>query len=602
MKKIFCIIIMAIMAISLQARPAYPGMVKLKQPDGSTIMVRIHGDEWGHWMTDASGKVIEMGEDGFYREAVGVTPESAAAVARIRRQAMIQRRDKMAAKASGHVAVGQKHFLVILCEFKDKEFKTSNVNAAVTSMLNDKGYSGNGATGSARDFYYDSSNGYFEPIFDVYGPVTLDNNMSYYGKNINGVAGYDQHAEDAVLEGCEKLDDQIDFSKFDNDNDGRVDMVFMIYAGYGEADGGGANTIWPHQYYVDGTFDGKSMYKYACSNELAHEGALADKLDGIGAVCHEFGHAMGLPDFYDSDYDTNGYTGGLYDFSTMCSGTYNNASRTPPYFNTEERILLGWVDEADAYLEFTASGSVTIPAYRPEQGQTVAYKTPTDQDGEYFVYECRGSQGWDSGIDGHGLVVYHVDKSSRSVRIHDGYSYVNYPASKLWSDWEETNSINENGKHPCFYVVSSDEQDNLDYEYSSASMVFPGSQNVKTYTAKSWNGVEGGYSISNIEFLSNIEFSSQKSTFHVTVPVIPTAIDYPVIANPGNGVYSAGSSFTFALEESTTRPYSSVEWYFDGSKKTASSVTLTAGSHTVEAAVKLEDGRTTKVTLEITVQ
>lgn len=598
MKKIFGIIIMAVMAVSLQARPAYPGMVKLTQPDGSTIMVRIHGDEWGHWMTDASGKVIEMGEDGFYREAVGVTPESVAAVARIRRQAMIQRRNKMAAaKASSHVAVGQKHFLVILCAFQDKDFKTANVNAAVTSMLNDKGYSGNGATGSARDFYYASSNGYFEPIFDVYGPVTLDNNMSYYGKNINGVQGYDQHAEEAVLEGCEKLDNQIDFSQYDSDNDGYVDMVFMIYAGYGEADGGGSNTIWPHQYYVEGTFDDVNLYKYACSNELANQGDLADKLDGIGAVCHEFGHAMGLPDFYDTDYDTNSYTGGLYDFSTMCDGAYNNSSRTPPYFNTEERILLGWVNESDAYQEFTTSGSVTIPAYRPDQGQTVAYKTPTDQNGEYFVYECRGSQGWDSGIDGHGLVVYHVDKSSRKVKIIDAYgSNTSVKASELWSNWEETNSINENGKHPCFYVIPSDEQDNLDYEYSSASMVFPGSQSVTTYTAKSWNGVESDY------VLSNIAYSSQKSTFNVTVPVIPSAIDYPVIANPGNGVYSAGSSFTFALEESTTRPYSSVEWYFDGSKKTSASVTLTAGSHTVEAAVKLENGRTTKVTLEITVQ
>ena len=194
-------------------------------------------------------------------------------------------------------------------------------------------------------------------------------------------------------------------------------------------------------------------------------------------------------------------------------------------------------------------------------------------------------------------MVYHVDKSSRKVKIIDAYgSNTSVKASELWSNWEETNSINENGKHPCFYVIPSDEQDNLDYEYSSASMVFPGSQSVTTYTAKSWNGVYSDY------VLSNIAFSSQKSTFTVSVPVQPTAIDYPVIANPGNGVYSAGSSFTFALEESTTRPYSSVEWYFDGSKKTASSVTLTAGSHTVEAAVKLEDGRTTKVTLEITVQ
>ena len=595
MKKIIITLAMAFAALSLMARPAYPGTIKLVQPDGSTLTVRIHGDEWGHWMTDAAGRVVAQDEDGFYRVQEGVTAESVMAAAQVRRQA---RRSSVsgAAKASGHVAVGQKHFLVILCQFKDKSFTTPNINAAVTAQLNNSGYSGNGATGSARDFYYDSSNGYFEPIFDVFGPVTLDNNMSYYGANDS--YGDDVRPEEAVTEGCKKLDDEIDFKNYDLDKDGYVDMIFMIYAGYGEADGGGSNTIWPHQWELGGytTLDGKKLDSYACSNELAGQGALQGKLDGIGAVCHEFGHAMGLPDFYDVDYSTNGECGGMYDFSTMDAGSYNNESRTPPYFNTEERILLGWVSESEAYQEFTGSGSVTIPAYRPENGSTVAYRTPTDMDGEYFVYECRGSQGWDSALAGHGLMVYHVDKSSRNVKISNGYGTTNVSAYSLWNNWEEYNSINENGSHPCCYVIAAKSQGSLNYSGGGNYMVFPGGGGVKSYTAKSWNGVESEYP------LSNIAYGNQASTFTVTVPVPETPLDYPVIANPGNGVYSAGSSFTFALEESSTRPSASVVWYFDGAQVESASKSLTAGKHTIEAVVTLESGRKDTVTLEIQVK
>ena len=589
MKRLLTSIVFLFLALGAFATPARPGAFKYTQPDGSVIEITLHGDEWGHWATNAAGEVVRMDEDGFYRVVEGLDAEAAAQAASVRRAARRSMLEEN--RASTHVAVGRKHFLVILVAFKDKAFTTSDPQKTITSQLNDPGYSGNGATGSARDFYYASSNGYFEPIFDVYGPVTLKNNMSTYGGN--DAYGSDKNPHGAVKEGCEMLDDQVNFADYDNDGDGQVDMVFMIYAGYGEADGGSANTIWPHQWNlsyggINLTLDGKKVDKYACSNELAAQGSLANKLDGIGAVCHEFGHAMGLPDFYDTDYTTNGETRGLYEFSTMCEGTYNNDSRTPPYFNMEERILLGWAQESDIKT-FSRNGEISLEALRPEEGKTEAYKILTDMDNEYFLLECRAKAGWDQALPGEGLIVYHVDKSSRRVSISGSGSVA---ASRLWSDWESYNAINENGSHPCFYIIPAASQRSTNYNGSSANLPFPGSRRVTSYAPKSWNNVATDISLSDITYSSGI------STFRVSG--IPYAgLDFNTIDNPGNGEYAAGSTFNLKLKESEVRPAQSVSWTFDGSSVSGSSVTLTAGKHVVEARISIIGGGTDIVTLEI---
>ena len=604
MKKIFAIAVLFTVALSVLAVPAHPGKIRYTQPDGSVIEIFLHGDEWGHWITNAAGQVVEQDEDGYFH-VVNTDAASAARSAAIHRKARQHSRKYSAPKAGERAAVGQRHYLVVLVQFPDKAFTVDNPQEAFSNLLNQEGYSYNGATGSARDYYYENSHGKFEPVFDVYGPVTLANNMSYYGGNTS--SGDDKAPEEAVAEACRALDEQIDFTQFDNDGDGEVDLVFMYYAGYGEADGGSSNTIWPHQWELSSggislTLDGKTIDSYACTNELMGSAYGADKgkLCGIGTACHEFGHAMGLPDFYDPDYETNGQAAGLFFFSTMDSGSYNNSGRTPPYLNIEERILLGWLEEDSALQEFPKNGSYTL---LPVQND-LAYKIPSDQEGEYFVLECRDNQGWDSGLDGaKGLLVYHVDKSSRSISINN---FGNVTAQNLWSKWHETNSINENGDHPCFYIVPAADQDNLlfGFEYypgygyyfndesgDSFRIAFPGTDNVTNYRPKSWNKVDSPIALSNIKFANN------QSTF--TVSGIPS-LDYPVIANPGKGVYTAGSSFKLELTESESRPSQSVSWYFDDEPVSGPSVILTAGKHVVEAVVTVSGGGTDIVTLEIT--
>lgn len=595
MKKIISALILSVIcSAGLLAVPAKPGRIVCTQPDGSTISIIRHGDEWGHWITDTQGRVLKKDADGFYREA-GVSAGTARAAARIRRQAIARTRRAPA----GKIALGQKRFLVILVEFSDLSFTTSNPKTAFSNLLNQKGYSVNGATGSARDYYYENSHGVFEPVFDVFGPVKLSKTKAYYGGNDDG--GNDLYAEEAVVDGCKGLDSEINFADYDNDGDGEVDLVFMYYAGYGEADSDDEDAIWPHQWELSSarksiTLDGKRIDRYACTNELIGYGSSKGKLCGIGTACHEFGHAMGLPDFYDTDYDTNGQSAGLFTFSAMDSGSYNNDGRTPPYFNIEERILLGWLDES-ALRTFDKSGSVTLTTV----DDNIAYKTLTDTEGEYFVYECRGSNGWDRYLDAHGLIVYHVDRSGRSVKV-DGTSVT---AEELWTNWQNYNAINENGSHPCFYIVPAAGQDDLmfghvyykdgGYYYFDPTYApqipFPGSKAVSSYTAKSWNGVESDVT------LSSISYSSDVVTFTVKLP--SAGLDYPVIANPGNGVYSAGSVFKLELVEVENNPSASVSWSFDGKSVEASSVALAKGPHTVTAAVTMKDGSSYFIELEI---
>ena len=583
MKKHIILALVALLAgyQMMTAIPARPGRTVYVQPDGTRIVIQRHGDEFGHWTTDASGRLVAESPDGYYQPVAGISVEQIRRNAATRRAAA--RQNRAARRASGHIAVGQKHFLVILVEFSNLEFKkdSGEPHALFDALLNEVGYSFNGGTGSARDYYYDNSHGGFEPIFDVYGPVKLDTTYAYYGKN--DWSGNDSRPEDAVIDACRKLDEEIDFSRYDNDGDGEVDLVFMYYAGKGENDGGNSNTIWPHQWEISSagkslTLDGKAIDTYACTSELDGSGSLC----GIGTACHEFGHAMGLPDLYDTDYDDNGEAGGLYSYSLMCGGGYNNNGHTPPYVNFEERMFLGWLEEKD-YLEFGNTGTYTIPSI----DENVAYRTFTDKDGEYFIYENRSKTGWDAYLPGEGLIVYHADKSSRQVRL----SYGSATAHDLWYNWEEYNSINENGSHPCFYIVPAASQSSLNYAYESR-MPFP-YQNVTSYVPKSWNGVEG-----DITF-SGIARSNGMVTLTATLPY--DGLDYCTIADAGS--YRAGDRFTFELVRAEEIPApASVVWYYDDEPAGADSVTLTAGAHTVEARLTYADGRQSVLTLEIEVE
>ena len=320
--------------------------------------------------------------------------------------------------------------LLLLVQFSDTAFFTPNPHSAFDSLANSIDYTYNGATGSAREYFRAQSDGQYVPDFKVVGPITLPHPMAYYGKNDS--KGYDLYLADFVIDACLAAKDSVDWTQFDSDNDGFVDLVFLLYAGYGEADSHITNTIWPCKWdlpsalysgytnqvtyyyhwnettgkedYKLPTFSGKMVNKFACSNEWTFR---SNCRCGIGTFVHEFSHALGLPDYYVADSNSNkNYTPGSW--SLMGYGNYINNGNTPPNYSAYDKYYLGWV--TPTFLD--KNQEVSLPA----DGKTFYMITrsgiaPADgaftQDTVYYL-ENRQYTGWDTYLPGHGLLVWQV--------------------------------------------------------------------------------------------------------------------------------------------------------------------------------------------------
>lgn len=494
MKKLSIIIFaLFVSAIAVKAVPAYPWPIKYRQPDGSVITIQVHGDEFYHYTT-SNGKVVALDKDGFYRPSrKPVFDKSAINKARLQNYSL-RKSDR---KSS--LTQGKKRFIVLLVEFSDLHFTVPNAQSAFNSMMNEHGYSANNGTGSVYDYYYENSSGKFDPTFDVAGPIRLSKTQADYGGNDTTVTASgsikDRNVKGAVVEACQIASTQglVDFSKYDNDGDGAVDNVFCYFAGYSEAEGGPDDSVWPHASWVSVPLNGVTVGRYACSTE--YRGSSGNTMAGIGTFCHEFGHVLGLPDFYDSNYEENGTASTVYHFSLMASGSYNNNARTPPYLGTLERWLLGW---RDSIPEWTESGVKTVrPVY-----ENVGYTTPTSSEGEYFLYEVRDGTGWDAYIRARssdpapqGLIIYHVDRSDNLME-----------AGKAISLWGR-NSVNDYASHPCYYIVGPGNG------YTSyRDLMYPGTRNATSFEGIDWANKKTGCK------LSNIAYSDGTATLTLSLP------------------------------------------------------------------------------------
>ncbi|MGM9688742.1 MAG: M6 family metalloprotease domain-containing protein, partial [Alloprevotella sp.] len=322
---------------------------------------------------------------------------------------------------------GSPRGLVLLVEFADNELQPDHDNALFDRVMNEPGFSDYDATGSVADYFADQSAGLFTPQFDVVGPIKLRKTIQYYGKN-DGF-GNDQSAHLMVQEACQTAHDSLatDFSRYDYDNDGEVDFVYVIYAGYAESYGASDNTIWPHASQLSAygsylTLDGKQVDRYACSSELKYVSGTT--LEGIGTFCHEFGHVIGLPDLY----NTRGTTAQMGAWDVMDIGNYNNNSRTPAGYSAFERASLGWIELTE--LDRPADDVQLEGLIATRQ----AYRLSTQRAEEYFILENRRLTGWDAYLPGSGLMITHID----------------YEPS-VW----QTNGVNA-GVHPRVDLVEAD--------------------------------------------------------------------------------------------------------------------------------------------------
>ncbi len=316
-------------------------------------------------------------------------------------------------------ATGTQEVPVVLVAFADKAFTAADstdagVNAYYELFCNGTMdgnlYTGHGSHGAVRDYFVEQSDSAFFPHFTVIGPVTLENGYATYGANSGSTrdTGYSQFRNEAITLAQEAYDGSWD--DFDNDGNGTVDMIFFVYAGLGEHNGGDDDCLWAKESTAAVTINGTT---YSCSgvtcecrtNTKDSDGnVLTTKTDGVGVFVHELSHALGLPDFY----DTNSVAFGMDLWSVMDYGNYGNNGYNPGNYTAYERDFMGWRQVID----IEEPCILTIPCFA--DGGTGYRITNDENSDEYYIIENRQAKGWDDKVCtmGHGLQVTHVDYSA----------------------------------------------------------------------------------------------------------------------------------------------------------------------------------------------
>lgn len=572
MKRITLLIYLTTFALaSAFAIPAKPGIAKHIQSDGTVVTFEVIGDEYNHHtlvnglytaMRDASGDFCyALAENGvLVNSGVKIRDNQrlTAQEKKIAQQSIGARRtafnpyfnsyqhsqeaammrvaEQMKAAASapnnealrigdwGGAVSGARNFIVIMVQYTDKGFSITNPREKFSDMLNTENYSTNNATGSAKDYFVASSSKTFVPTFDVVGPYTLSQKREYYGGN--DARGDDKNPAVQAVEACQLADSEVDFSQYDYDGDGDIDLVFILYAGHNPAEWGPEEAVWPHQwtimpgYNIDGNefpmFDGKKLLEYACTSEL--RGYQGTNMTNIGTFCHEFGHALGLPDWYDTlNSGTNACFGMDY-ASIMNSGSYLNNSATPPTHNALERWMLGWTLPK----EINATGSYEMQ-HVSKNDTYIMWANPSKT--ECFLFEARTKNAnfkWDYYLNngdperglqgGDGMLVYHVDWST---------SY--------YSKWTK-HQINTDPSHQCAYLYRANPNATSS---SSSGWFFPGARNITelsydgTPMFKNWAGVRMPLELKNISVSgSNILFDVVSKDFEVSTLQYDALLDW----------------------------------------------------------------------------
>lgn len=485
---LFSLLAALVCSASVHAVVASPDPVEVKQGDGTTITVKMVGDEFHHYYTTLDGTPLRKNEQGMFVADPSVVKQSEHA-------RNLRRAAQAVQKTASYPLEGSPKSLVILVNFKDMKF-TYKLDR-FQRLLNESGYKDDGGIGSARDYFIACSDSVFSPQFDCYGPVTVSQNYAYYGgKNGNS---NDSHAGQMIVEACNLVaDNGVDLTQYDTDNDGRLDNVFVYYAGHNEAEHGGENTIWPHRSVIrtGDRVQGKLIYDYACTSEL--RGSSGSSMCGIGTFCHEFGHVLGLPDYYDTGYGQ--YTVGTWDI--MCSGSYNGNGKTPPSYTAGERFQLGWLQP----IQLTHAGSQTLePLETSNKAYLLADGThnlswESASPSEYWLLENRQNVGWDANancLPATGMLIWHIDYSASA-----------------WGANEPNNST------PLRYHL---EEAGGVKGYSAQSDPYPGSRKVTTFTPVLHNGKILEQPITSIAQVGqNIIFNYLSNDFMFIPTELPT--------------------------------------------------------------------------------
>lgn len=473
MKRIILLIcFIACTTITTWAAKAQSIPVLVKQADGTTITVILQGDEHINWYIALDGTLLVQGSDNNYYVGRVANNGHLMATKQLAHEpafrsqterSLIQKQDKerfysyvrnIAAQSEnaynesprtrisiGASSDGVAYFphtgspkaLVILAEFADTLFTIQNTKQVFTNYLMNEGHFTETSYGQnlnykgVRGYFKDCSYGQFTPAFDVVGPIKLPKPQTYYG------AGGD-NIKDLLTDACHAVDNEVDFSQYDANGDGMVDLVYIIYAGHSANYRGNTSTdIWPKSgtASLSKTFDGKSVRRYGVSNELAgreNKKKERETINGIGLFCHEFSHTLGLPDIYAYDrYEgenneaVNQNNQGMEYWDLMDGGTDVWGGRTPSPYLAWERETMGWMSIDTLTTDCHISNLKTID----NGGKAYKILNPSAAN-EYVVLQSIQKGGWYQGWGNKnitypkGLLIYRISYASDKVNLHDG--------------------------------------------------------------------------------------------------------------------------------------------------------------------------------------
>lgn len=506
----------AAMALSASARPAHSQAVVTPQPDGTQVTLQLCGDEFYHFSTTTDGYTVMQNAAGYwvYAQRDGERLRASSVVAHDagnRSAAELALLASTPRRITDHAAVGASQRnraraqyapakapfdyskfkgLIVLVQPSDITFSMGDdaqrfYNTVVNQEnMTNVGFGNYGDwTGSVRDYFYDNTMGAFNPHFDIVGPIKVSYKSTQIGSNYI-------YAFQTALR---LADSQVDYKKYDTDGDGYVDMVYFLVAGNTAAyQGNNQGYLWPHASsgVGNGTFDGKQISRYACSTEMNGPESYAF-IDGIGTICHEFTHVLGLPDLYDTDYDgTNGEAHHPGAWDIMAGGTDLNYGRTPAGYSIFELYSLGFAHPQ--LLNSLGEGDYTLNNLAVSN-EGYILRTPVNK--EYFILENRqNTSKWDAYLPGHGLLVTRVDSTN----------------AYYWT----ANKVNNDPERMYYELLRAGNSTTG----AQSSDPFPGTfgipslTNTTTPSLKTFSGKENTYSLVNItESNGVISFTLKKA-------------------------------------------------------------------------------------------
>ena len=474
MKRISIILMLLLCcAMAAVAVPAKQGWQTITQSDGTTLRIRAVGNAFNHAILTDDGLMVARGADGDYyykssltglstmraheanqRTSVETAFINAQQANLIFKSKPVPRLKKDAAsrvggsnEESGVPAMGQRKIPIVLVEFKDKSFNNTR-EQIINAML-----TGNSSVGQ---YFRDQSNGLYDPDFEVYGIYTLSQNREFYG----GHSGDDKDKGLGymVTEACQMAAAQgVSFKPYDTNNDDFCDVVIVIYAGVGEAQAwwNHPEAVWPCNwnlssaaYYGQGgngafrpSYGDPYVDTFAVFNELNGSNDDATVIDGIGTFAHEFGHCLGLPDFYDTG---SGEHYGMGSWDIMDTGCYGNNGYTPVGYSAYEKVFMGWID----YITPLPGTYYTLPPMNQKSAVTdkALCITSSLNANEYFIIENRKRKGWDSYIPGEGIMITHVTYDAdrwwyNSPNNEDIQLMTLMNADNNWSPYDESTDL-----------------------------------------------------------------------------------------------------------------------------------------------------------------